>query len=77
MKKLSQLKMGQSATIHSFENGDLFIKLMEMGIIPGESIRIEQVAMLGDPISVYVAGYNLSLRLEEAEQVFVEDVKHL
>lgn len=74
MKKLSQLKIGQSAVIHSFESDELFLKLMEMGIIPGETIRIEQAAMLGDPISVYVAGYNLSLRLEEAEQVYVEDV---
>jgi ferrous iron transport protein A len=74
MKRLSDLKMGESGIIHSFENGELFLKLMEMGIIPGETIRIEQVAMLGDPISVYVAGYNLSLRLEEAKQVFIEAV---
>lgn len=66
--------MGDSAVIHSFANDDLFLKLMEMGVIPGEHVRIEQVAMLGDPISVYVAGYNLSLRLEEAEQVFVENI---
>ena len=43
-----------------------------MGCVPGEKIKIEQVAPLGDPISVSVAGYNLSLRLDEAQNIFVE-----
>ena len=60
--------------ILSFENNDLFLKLMEMGCVPGEKIRIEQVAPLGDPISITVAGYNLSLRLNEAENIFVEEL---
>jgi len=58
----------------SFEDNDLFIKLMEMGCLPGENIRIEQVAPLGDPISISVAGYSLSLRLSEANNIFVEDI---
>ena len=47
---------------------------MEMGFIPGEIVSIVQVAPLGDPISVTVAGYNLSLRLNEAENVLVEEI---
>lgn len=47
---------------------------MEMGCVPGERVKVEQVAPLGDPISIAVAGYNLSLRLNEAENIFVEDV---
>jgi len=48
---------------------------MEMGCVPGELIRVEQVAPLGDPISITVAGYNLSLRLDEADNIFmVEEV---
>lgn len=46
---------------------------MEMGCVPGELIRVEQVAPLGDPISITVAGYNLSLRLDEAENIFMEE----
>lgn len=46
---------------------------MEMGCIPGEVVQIEQVAPLGDPISISVAGYHLSLRLSEARSIFVED----
>ena len=66
MRKLSELKMGESGVIHSFENDEIFLKLMEMGCIPGELITVEQIAPLGDPISISVAGYQLSLRMNEA-----------
>lgn len=72
-KRLSEIKTGKSATIKSFENNELFIKLMEMGCLPGEKITVEQIAPLNDPISVSVSGYILSLRLEEAESIIVEE----
>ena len=65
---------GIAVIIRQIENDELFLKLMEMGFIPGEVITIEQVAPLGDPISVSVAGYSLSLRLNEAKSVLVEEV---
>lgn len=71
MRKLSELKMGQSGVIHSFENDEIFLKLMEMGCIPGEVIRVEQIAPLGDPISISVAGYQLSLRMNEADSILI------
>ena len=71
MKKLSDLKMGESGVIHSFENDEIFLKLMEMGCIPGELITVEQIAPLGDPISISVAGYQLSLRMNEADSIFI------
>lgn len=74
MKKLSQIKQGRLVQIVSFENNDLLLKLMEMGCIPGEQVRIEQVAPLGDPISIAVAGYSLSLRLSEADAILVEEL---
>lgn len=70
--KLSELKPGQAGVIRRFNNNEIFLKLMEMGCVPGENILMEQVAPLGDPISVSVAGYHLSLRLNEAEHIFVE-----
>jgi ferrous iron transport protein A len=73
-QRLSDIKSGISARIVSFEDNDLFLKLMEMGCVPGEIVRVEQVAPLGDPISITVAGYNLSLRLNEADNIFVEVV---
>lgn len=74
MKRLSEIKQGRTVEIISFDNNDLLLKLMEMGCIPGERVKIEQVAPLGDPISIAVAGYNLSLRLNEAHGIFVEEV---
>jgi ferrous iron transport protein A len=74
MKRLSELSTGSKARIHSFEKNDLFLKLMEMGCVPGEIIKVEKIAPLGDPISIAVAGYSLSLRLDEAENIFVEQV---
>ncbi len=71
MNKLSELKMGESGVIHSFENDEIFLKLMEMGCIPGELITVEQIAPLGDPISISVAGYQLSLRMNEADSIFI------
>ena len=45
---------------------------MEMGCLPGEEIELEKIAPLGDPICVNVAGYHLSLRINEAEHILVE-----
>lgn len=73
MKRLSEIKQGKTVRIVSFDNNDLLLKLMEMGCIPGETIKIEQVAPLGDPISIAVAGYSLSLRLNEAHSILVEE----
>ena len=70
--KLSDLRVGQPAVIKEFGRDEISIKLMEMGFIPGEVIYIEKFAPLGDPISVCVAGYSLSLRLNEAENIYVD-----
>lgn len=70
--KLSDLKPGQEAVIKEFSSNEILLKLMEMGCVPGEKILLEQVAPLGDPISVSIAGYHLSLRLNEADQIMVE-----
>ena len=71
MRKLSELNIGEEGVIHSFENDEIFLKLMEMGCIPGEAITVEQIAPLGDPISISVAGYQLSLRKDEAESIWI------
>ena len=70
--RLSELKPGQEGIIKEFNSNEIFLKLMEMGCVPGEKILLEQIAPLGDPISVNVSGYHLSLRLNEAEHILVE-----
>ena len=69
--KLSQLKPGQKAVIKHFDNQEIHLKLMEMGCLPGEEITVEQKAPLGDPVSINIAGYTLSLRLNEADHIIV------
>ena len=71
MKKLSELEAGEVGIIHSFEKDELYIKLLEMGCVPGEPVKVVQVAPLGDPISIEVSGYHLSLRLSEADSIIV------
>ncbi len=72
-KRLSEIEIGKKVIIKYFENDELFLKLMEMGLVPGEVILIDHVAPLGDPICIKVSGYMLSLRLDEAEGIIVED----
>ena len=70
--KLSDLKTGQEAIIKVINSKEILLKLMEMGCLPGEKIVVEKIAPMGDPISISVSGYNLSLRLNEADQIIVE-----
>ncbi|WP_295126272.1 FeoA family protein [uncultured Chitinophaga sp.] len=74
MIKLSALTIGKSAVIREFEKDEIHIKLMEMGCVPGETVKVEKIAPLGDPISIIVAGYNLSLRKTEADFIWVEEL---
>jgi ferrous iron transport protein A len=72
IKKLSELERGESGIIQSFEEDEILLKLMEMGFLPGERVTVEQVAPLGDPMAIQIAGYAVSLRLNEASKIFVE-----
>lgn len=74
--RLSDLKAGSRAIILGFETSELELKLMEMGCIPGEEITVEKIAPLGDPISIKVAGYSLSLRKSEARQILISDISN-
>jgi len=47
---------------------------MEMGCMPGETISIEKLAPMKDPISIFISGYLLSLRIDEAESIIVEPI---
>lgn len=67
--KLSQLEIGQQGIIKEFTDLEMSVKLMEMGCLPGELVKVERVAPLGDPIAVSVSGYQLSLRKREASTI--------
>ena len=70
--KLSSLKAGQKGIIKVINNKEILLKLMEMGCLPGEKIEVEKIAPMGDPISISISGYHLSLRLNEADQIIID-----
>jgi ferrous iron transport protein A len=73
---LSKMKPGESACITKIGvTGPLKRRLMDMGVLVGEKIKVEKVAPLGDPIEISIKNYNLSLRKKEAEGISVEVVK--
>lgn len=52
-------------------------RLMEMGVVRGERVRVKRKAPLGDPIAVRLKGYQLALRRSEARAVVVEVIDDL
>lgn len=73
-RKLSEIAAGKTVVVKSIIKDEIFLKLMEMGCVPGEKIVVDQIAPLGDPISIRIAGYLLSLRINEAENILVEEI---
>lgn len=70
---LRDLKPGESGVITTINaKGAIKRRLMDMGVISGSEIHLEKVAPLGDPIEVKIKGYNLSLRKEDAKNIFVK-----
>lgn len=70
---LSELPVGSSAVVKEFpKSGAAFLRLREMGVLPGTSITMVRTAPLGDPIEIKVRGYSLTLRKSEAAHVLVE-----
>jgi ferrous iron transport protein A len=73
--KLSELSAGASAIIRAYPKaGAAFLRLREMGVLPGTSVKLIRTAPLGDPIEINVRGYNLTLRKSEAEHIVVERI---
>jgi len=66
---LSQLAVGQEAIIQSIDDQDVYLKLLDLGCLPGELIRLEFIAPFGDPLAIQVAGATLSLRKSDAQTI--------
>lgn len=72
MTNLVKVKPGQSCTITKIGViGSLKKRLMDMGVLVGELIKVEKIAPFGDPLQVTVKGYRLSMRKKEAEGIEV------
>ena len=73
---LSQMKEGQRAIIDRIGgNGVLRRRILEMGMIKGTEVYIEKYAPLKDPLELIIKGYHVSLRVKEAAQITVENVR--
>jgi ferrous iron transport protein A len=70
-RSVAQMKPGEVAIISELADDILSVKLMEMGCLPGATIRFNFSAPLGDPVCISVSGYELSLRLEEASTISI------
>ncbi|MGZ4964494.1 MAG: FeoA family protein [Limisphaerales bacterium] len=70
---LTSLAMGSAATVTEIKvppqsRG----RLLEMGLLVGTPVQLVRFAPLGDPVEIKVRGYHLTLRRQDAEQIFVE-----
>ena len=73
MKTLKDVKVGQTATVVKLHGeGALRRRIMDMGMTKGVEVHVRKVAPLGDPIEVTVRGYELSIRMADAEMIEVE-----
>lgn len=72
--KLSELSVGHKAKIIRVNGeGALRNRLLDMGLTPKTEVMIQKVAPMGDPVELTLRGYELTLRLEDAAQIEVQD----
>ncbi len=71
---LSELKQGQTATVVRVGgNGLLRRRIQEMGLVKGTDLYVEKYAPLKDPMELVLKGFHISLRVEEAAHIVVEN----
>lgn len=73
--EMDKLKPKQSAFITRVGgDGALRHHLLDMGLTPGTEITLQKIAPMGDPIQIEVRGYELTLRLDEAKKIEIENI---
>lgn len=75
---LRELKTGQSAVIESVGGeGATRQHFLDMGVIPGAEVTLIKFAPMGDPMELRIHGYELTLRLSEAEKIGIKTDKKM
>ncbi|HAV20063.1 MAG TPA: ferrous iron transport protein A [Firmicutes bacterium] len=74
---LSDLTIGQTARVLALHTDDLARRrrLLDMGITSGVLIKVKRIAPLGDPIGIYLRGYELLVRREDMANIDIEVVQ--
>ena len=71
---LDKLAVGSSAVIKDVGgSGALRCRLLDMGLIPHTQVTLQKIAPMGDPVEIRVRGYELTLRLEDAGKIELEE----
>ena len=72
---LDKLAPGKSAKITSVGGeGTLRLRLLDMGLTPKTVVKIIKVAPMGDPIELFLRGYSLTIRLDDAKNISIEPI---
>ena len=72
---LDELKVGETAVIRAVGGeGALRCRLLDMGLIPNTTVKLQKIAPMGDPMELQVRGYELTLRMEDAKKISVGGV---
>lgn len=72
---LNELKIGDKAMVTAvFGEGALRRRLLDMGLTPKTIVLMRKVAPMGDPIEIKLRGYELTLRLDDAKNIAVEEL---
>jgi len=73
---LKDIKVGKRAKVLKVGGeGAIRRRIMDMGITKGVEIYVRKVAPLGDPMELFIRGYELSLRKADADMIEVEEIK--
>ena len=71
---LDKLAVGSSSVIKAVGgSGALRCRLLDMGLIPHTQVTLQKIAPMGDPVEIRVRGYELTLRLEDAGKIELEE----
>ena len=73
---LKELGIGKSGRVVTV-GGEKVLRrrLLDMGITPGTIVTLKKVAPMGDPVELLIRGYVLSLRMEDAQKITLEEVQ--
>lgn len=71
---LNELKIGRESKIIAVNGeGALRRRLLDMGLTPHTGVMVRKVAPMGDPIEIHLRGYELTIRIEDAKNIQVEE----
>ena len=71
---LDELPVGHSGVITAVGGeGILRCRLLDMGLIPQTRIRVSKIAPMGDPMELFLRGYTLTLRKEDAHSITIRE----